>query len=570
MLIAFGCSSDNPTQPNADQVRLRPTGVLQAPGIGDMVWMDANMNGLQDDPVDEPGLGGITVQLLSCADSSVVASETTDSLGLYGFDDLTPGDYFLHFVLPEGYAFSPQDVGLNDSIDSDADTMTGYTECVSIDSGEVDLTWDAGMYELPTTKASVGDFVWLDYNQNGIQDSGEVGLGGIDVRLVSCDDTLMAERTTTTDSIGYYMFTDVEPGNYRLHFDIPDGYVFSPMDQGDDDALDSDADQTTGYTECFALEGDEVATNWDAGMYPLQMPGATVGGFVWDDANMNGIQDVGESGMPMIAVYLTDCAMDDTLMVGDTMMTDSGGYYVFTDVPAGEYKIHFALPMGYAFSPMDQGDNDSLDSDVDPMTGYTECFTLEGGEVAMNWDAGMYRYTSGCTYSKGYWKTHAGFGPQADMVTPLLPIWLGNDDGDKSFAVTDAQIAFDILQQQTYGQPSNGITKLYAQLLAAKLNIANGAAGDAVADVISEADDWLAMYDWMDWSNLSRSDQKTVLMWKDQLDDYNNGEIGPGYCDDGDGDWGDDVDHDDGQETQTFRLQFQYENQISVPIGDGE
>ncbi len=426
MLLAFGCSVDNPTQPNANQTRLRPTLVLQEPGIGDLVWMDANKNGIQDDPVEEPGLSGVTVELLACADSTVVASETTDSSGLYGFDDLTPGDYFLHFVLPQGYAFSPKDVGDNDSIDSDADSLTGFTECVTIDSGEVDLTWDAGMYVLPPVKATVGDFVWNDVNMNGIQDSGEVGIGGV-------------------------------------------------------------------------------------------------------------------------MVIMEPCLVVDTGAVGDTTVTDSMGHYMFADVLPGEYVLHFYLPPGYAFSPMDQGDNDSLDSDVDPMTGYTQCFTLEAGMDDLDRDAGVYLSTGGCTHSKGYWKTHAGFGPQTDIVTPLLPIWLGNDGGDKSLAVTDAQIAYDVLQQQTYGHPSNGITKLYAQLLTTKLNIANGAVGDAIADVISEVDNWLAINNWMDWGNLSKQDKRMVLRWKVKLNAYNDGDIGPGHCGDQgdhDGDWGNDDDND--------------------------
>ncbi len=531
MLIAFGCSVDNPTQPNTSRTLLRPTAVLQAPAIGDLVWMDANHNGIQDDPAEEPGLGGVTVRLFLCSDSSEVAVETTDSAGLYGFEDMEPGDYFVQFVLPQGYAFSPKDMGDNDSLDSDADTLTGYTDCISIDSGEVDLTWDAGMYALPPATATVGDLVWEDLNQNGILDSGETGLGGIEVRLISCDDTLMAERSTMTDPDGMYSFSDIEPGNYRLYVDLPDGYAFSPMDQGTNDSLDSDVNPTTGYTECMYLDSGEVNMDWNVGMYQAQPPTAIVGGYVWDDANMNGIQDSGEVAMPAIAVYLTTCMDGDTLMVEDTMMTDTGGYYAFMDVPAGNYKLHFALPMGYAFSPMDQGDDDMLDSEVDPMTGYTLCFTVEGGTDQLNWDAGMYRFTSGCTYSKGYWKTHAGFGPQADIVTPLLPIWLGNDGGDKSLAVTDAQIAFDVLQQHTYGEPSNGITKLYAQLLTVKLNMANGAVADTVADIVTEADDWLAMHDWMDWANLSKQDMKMVLHWKNMLEMYNEGEIGPGLCD---------------------------------------
>jgi hypothetical protein len=136
----------------------------------------------------------------------------------------------------------------------------------------------------------------------------------------------------------------------------------------------------------------------------------------------------------------------------------------------------------------------------------------------------------GCTLTIGYWKTHAGFtGRNPDRVTPLLPIWLGNAGGAKSVQVTSASQAVNILSMGL-GYPSNGITKLYAQLLAAKLNIKNGADGSAVAGVITAADNFLAMYDYNDWSSLTKAQQKMVLGWMTTLDYYNNGYIGPGHC----------------------------------------
>lgn len=137
----------------------------------------------------------------------------------------------------------------------------------------------------------------------------------------------------------------------------------------------------------------------------------------------------------------------------------------------------------------------------------------------------------GCTLTIGFWKTHAGFtGKNPDRVTPLLPQWLGTAGGAKSVQVTTASQAVTILSMEL-GVPSNGITKLYAQLLAAKLNIANGADGSAVAGTIAAADAFLATYDYTAWASLSKAQQKTVLGWMTMLDAYNNGYIGPGHCD---------------------------------------
>jgi hypothetical protein len=250
---------------------------------------------------------------------------------------------------------------------------------------------------------------------------------------------------------------------------------------------------------------------------------------------MDGIQgdETVEPGLEGVMVWLYTC--QDSLVASTT--TDEQGYYAFMSVVPGEYYLMFELPDGYLFSDPDQGLSDWYDSDADYFTGKTDCFMVVENVVYPFWDAGLYMPADeGCTRGKGYWKNHAGLGPQADVVSVHLPIWLGNDDGSKSMAVSDAQMAFDILQMHTYGHPSNGITKLYAQLLTAKLNIAAGAMFTDIRDIIIEADEFLTEYDYMDWEMLDKDQMKEVLNWMETLDDYNNGHIGPGYCYDMDDD----------------------------------
>jgi len=134
----------------------------------------------------------------------------------------------------------------------------------------------------------------------------------------------------------------------------------------------------------------------------------------------------------------------------------------------------------------------------------------------------------GCSHTIGYWKTHAGFtGNNPDVVTALLPIWLGTSGGAKSVQVTTAGQVVNIMS----AVGSNGISKLYAQLLGAKLSIADGADGSAIAAVITAADAFLATHNAADWTSLSKSQKQMVLGWMETLDDYNNGLIGPGHCD---------------------------------------
>jgi len=255
---------------------------------------------------------------------------------------------------------------------------------------------------------------------------------------------------------------------------------------------------------------------------------AAIGDTVWIDENQDGIQDANEPGFPDVVVNLYDC-LDNFIA---TTMTDANGFYKFDGLTPGDYYVEFIKPEGYAITLQDQGGDDANDSDADPTTGIAICTTLDSGEYDPTWDCGLYLVPQeGCTLTIGFWKTHAGFGPQANVVSQYLPIWLGTPAGTHSIAVTDSAIAHDILMRNVYGDNSNGITKLYAQLLAAKLNIAAGADPTDVTAFIALADAFLADHYYTDWDSLDKATQKMVIGWMSEFDDYNNGDIGPGHCD---------------------------------------
>jgi hypothetical protein len=253
---------------------------------------------------------------------------------------------------------------------------------------------------------------------------------------------------------------------------------------------------------------------------------ASLGDRVWFDTNLNGLQDEGEAGFPGVTVELRDCAGN---LLG-TDVTDANGLYLFDNLQPGDYKVNFVKPEGYAFTLQDAG-NDAMDSDADA-TGAAVCTTLVAGENDLTWDAGLYLVEQpGCSLTIGFWKTHAGFGPQADVVTPLLPIQLGQPGGAKTLTVSSAEMAVSILTMKDYGGGKNGIAKLYAQLLGAKLNLANGAAGGSIAVAISNADAFLSTHGHLDWIGLTRAEKTMVNNLMSMFDNYNNGLIGPGHCD---------------------------------------
>ena len=113
--------------------------------------------------------------------------------------------------------------------------------------------------------ATIGDIVWEDTDQDGIQDGGELGLQNVPVYLYNSIGTEI--DNTTTNSSGNYSFVDIVPDDYYLKFIPPVDYGISLQDQGGNDSFDSDASPSTGNTTITTLEPNEDDITWDAGMY---------------------------------------------------------------------------------------------------------------------------------------------------------------------------------------------------------------------------------------------------------------------------------------------------------------
>lgn len=115
--------------------------------------------------------------------------------------------------------------------------------------------------------AKLGDFTWIDADEDGIQDSGEIGIGGV---LVTVTGTTIYGNNytanTSTDPTGMYMFV-VQPGSYKLTFGIPNGYLLSPQNQGGNDAIDSDVNPLTSMTTFYTIASGEINPTIDAGFY---------------------------------------------------------------------------------------------------------------------------------------------------------------------------------------------------------------------------------------------------------------------------------------------------------------
>ncbi len=138
---------------------------LKAPArIGDFVWLDLDRDGIQDP--GEPGIPGVTVIVTGVAEDETYADTlTTDANGMYGFDVPPPGNYKVTFILPPGSGLKPttQNAGDDDARDSDIDPETFMTNVFFIQRGDVDLTLDAGFFEICQNITSAGTIGYDQY-----------------------------------------------------------------------------------------------------------------------------------------------------------------------------------------------------------------------------------------------------------------------------------------------------------------------------------------------------------------------------------------------------------------------
>ena len=425
--------------------------------IGDYAWVDDNANGVQDS--GEPGLEGVPVMLIGTdgQGNPVMQSTTSDVSGHYIFEDLVPGTYKLKFVVPAGtqYEITGNDLGGDDTSDSDAlEAMGGMTANEVLVSGERNITYDAGFY-IP---ASLGDYVWLDDNANGVQEAGERGIGGVTVKLqdaagnpVTVDADGIAIVNQITNSNGFYQFRNLVPGIYKVMFINPNPakFTLTVPNAGTDDAQDSDPTTPGLMTQTTTLGSGDNDPTLDAGLYSK----AKVGNFVWEDQDGDGVQDATEPGINNVSVTLTGT---DNLgnPVSLSTTTTGNGMYMFGDLVPGAYKITFGTPAGYTTTDADQGNSDARDSDAGPM-GMTPVFVVESGDTILTFDAGYYLPAKIGNYT---WIDANADGDQDGGESPLPGVVViltgttGSGEPVNQTATTDANglYLFDNLQPGTY------------------------------------------------------------------------------------------------------------------------
>jgi uncharacterized repeat protein (TIGR01451 family) len=118
-----------------------------------------------------------------------------------------------------------------------------------------------------TPPGTIGNWVWWDFNRNGIYDPNEPGVEGVTVQLLAGGSVV---ATTQTNNVGVYYFTNVGPGAYSLRFTTPHGSTFTGQGLGSNRDLDSDVD-ASGATQVFMLASGQTDIDRDAGLLPVEL-----------------------------------------------------------------------------------------------------------------------------------------------------------------------------------------------------------------------------------------------------------------------------------------------------------
>lgn len=409
VLVNLGGVTDGPNDPDATKNGTNlgidfgygpPSGSSNQGMISNQLWHDANgdgvytplgadgANGTED---DEAPLAGVTLELYRDLNLNgqidpgepLVGTTTTDNTGRYSFTGLPLVDGTFD---DEIFTSDPDAVYLLHVSDS-ARRLTGYWNTLGDPSLAVDDTSKPDPVAVPLTSGNrtvtqadfgysvkpgaLGNFVWLDTNANGIQDSGEPGIDGIQLQLQITypDATVTTLRTVTGDNPatlgvehGWYQFGNLlQDENYRLGtgsgqptFSISvvtpagsgllTGLRTTRFAQGSDTTLDSN--DPAGAT-ALPIKGVFTVIQQSSGSSETGVAGYdfgfarvySLGNRVWLDTDNNGLDDGTEPGADGVAVGLYSAT--DTLFTAPlaSVVTNPEGYYRFDGLYAGDYVI---------------------------------------------------------------------------------------------------------------------------------------------------------------------------------------------------------------------------------------
>ena len=296
-----------------------------------IAFEDENANGGR--MLSEPVIRNVLAELLYDFDgvTYTIASATTNGDGEASLRDLSPGNYRLKVTLPGHYVVGPL-----------GQKISQYYNCVLPDEGNtgysdpffLDARSSVGMGIGAVRTGALTGSVWYDQNFNGKKDDGEGGIPGAVITLYA--PSLYLTRTAQPDANGDYSFDGLQPGDYQLEVQLPEGMIFTYPGT----SMLSDA--TNRGTLFTSVQVDNTTRLGLVGAMPATGLNLTF----YEDANLNGAWDAGESLLPGVSVNLSQGGRG----LG-TVSSDENGLASFPTLRGGETVVTCSLPEGFYFWP---------------------------------------------------------------------------------------------------------------------------------------------------------------------------------------------------------------------------
>lgn len=254
-------------------------GIVRFTSISGQVWLD-QVGEIQP-------LNGALVTLVN-EEGNEAASMRTEADGAYRFTGLMPGQWTVRAELPQGCMIvEPEDERLQSgltSIMTECDGHRGTSAPIDLKMGH-DLT---GLDIGSVIAGKLGDFCWLDLNENGWQDGDEPGIPN--VRIVLCRNGEPVAETVSNE-YGYYWFTEVYPATYDLEVHMPDEIKPTVL-KNDIPLLCSVLEESEGETAIahgVVVRSNESNYNTDLGF--LIRPGKGMPAGLWEGTRQDWRKD---------------------------------------------------------------------------------------------------------------------------------------------------------------------------------------------------------------------------------------------------------------------------------------